>query len=177
MNTEPPIVIRPAIRAFYGRLLIGAALLAGGLYAPTAAAGLARQESQLLRDLAGASFNLPGLGETGIGTLGMLLGIAGALGMAAWIMLSRYYYTWQMHPEYLHASVGLVANKQRALYYDNARIPTIRRGIIDRLLMVGSLEVSSSGAGGEGDFRMVRISNPVRLKRSVMERIEAARGR
>ncbi|WP_019022866.1 PH domain-containing protein [Thioalkalivibrio sp. ALE23] len=171
------IVIRPAIRAFHGRLLMLVLVLAGGLSAPTGAAWLARQEHELLQRMAATSLELPALGEADLGALGMATGILVALLIALWITLSRYYYTWTLHPEYMHASIGLVANKERAMYYENARIPTIRRGIIDRLLIVGSLEVSSTGGGDEGEFHMQGVSNPKRLQKTVMERIEAARAR
>lgn len=177
MTNEASVVVRPAIRAFYGRIFFLLLLAAGGLMAPNGVAWLAEQDHQQLRDLAAASFDLPGLGETGLATIGMMIGFIGAAVMALSITYSRYYYTWTFHPGYMHASIGLVANKERSLYYENARIPTIRRGIMDRILMVGDLEVSSTGGGDEGEFHMQHVSNPKRLKQVVMNRIEASRGK
>ena len=176
-DASETIVIRPAVRAFYGRLIVLFLLLAGGLAAPAGVSWLAGQDAEFLQRIAAISVELPLLGETGVGVLGMATGTLGALIIALWITLSRYYFTWTLHPDYMHASIGVVANKERAMYYENARIPTIRRGIVDRLLLVGSLEVSSSGGGDEGEFHMQHVSNPKRLKRLLMERIEAARAR
>ncbi|WP_019584192.1 PH domain-containing protein [Thioalkalivibrio sp. ALE16] len=171
--------IHPAWRAFAGRLLTAAAL---AVFAAWAAGGdrLARWVYGHNEDLAiwvnGTQVDLPVLGSTGIDVLTAL--VAGAIAglIVLTVAYTRFSYRWRLGEHAVYASTGVIATEERSMQYRNIRIPTVRRGILERLLMVGTVEMSSAGGGSEGEIHMQHVSNPMRIKRELMDRIRAERG-
>ena len=170
-----PVTFRPALRSFYPSWFLIGCLFFGGLALHLFFGAQPAPEGQISLFMR-LPADLPFIGGLNLGTLSWIVMIMICI-ICLWVIVFRHYFhTWTLHPARLHATRGIIAIRQTSIYYENARMPTVNQGLIDRILRIGSVEISSAGTGDSGDFRMFGIPNPVAVKNDIMQRIEQRRG-
>ncbi len=70
---------------------------------------------------------------------------------------------------------GLIAQDIIGVRFSEIRTTGLKRGILDRLLNVGTLELSSSGSDGV-DIRFFNLANPVKIKEAIDQKMNEVRG-
>ena len=171
LRSQPPVRLRPAWRAQTGPLALTA--IGGGLVL------LSSNAEQLGRNLSGtlAQFALwepSWLGASLVGasvaTLGLMLFVWGSFRL----FLNVFSFRYELGTDRLVAQEGIIRRQRRSIDYRHARIPTLRQGVIERLLGIGSVHVSSAGTGDSGEIHLRDIKNPQTILDEIQSRIDAA---
>ncbi|MBK5944819.1 PH domain-containing protein [Halorhodospira halophila] len=172
-QTYESLRLRPAARAYPGALV---SVFLGGVaiaLAPHGVSFAGRLPEPVLRV---AAMQVEPLG---VALAPLLLVAAGGVLVLRGIgqlLLGVYYYQYELGPDRIQVETGIfpLPRHRRSLDYRHARIPTLEQGVIDRLLRVGSVRVSSAGSGDAGDVTLDRIKNPRGVLDEVQRRIDGA---
>ncbi len=79
------------------------------------------------------------------------------------------FYTYRYKAGYLHIKSGVIFKKERSIKRERVQTVNIRRGIIQRLLGLASLQVETAGGGAESEFSLaaVTLEEAYNIKRSL----------
>ncbi len=72
--------------------------------------------------------------------------------------LNWYFYTYRFEEGYLHVKSGIIIKKERSIKQERVQTVNIRRGIIQQLFGLASLQVETAGAGGESEFNLTAVT-------------------
>lgn len=83
--------------------------------------------------------------------------------------LNWYFYTYRFEDGYLHVKSGVIIKKERSIKQERVQTVNIRRGIIQRLFDLASLQVETAGAGGESEFNLTAVAydEAMQIKKSL----------
>lgn len=170
----PTYTLRPALRSVWPTVLKFVLLLAVLAWTPEIVAWLGQLPDPVGASIAEWRMTIPGIGELPIvqAALSMILGIWMVL-TAIRIVFAIYYYRFTLDPDRVTVQTGIIARHRRTLRYANARIPTLEQGVIDRLIGIGEVRVSSAGGGETGEIRLHGIRRPLEVKEEIQRRVDA----
>ncbi|MDN3519105.1 PH domain-containing protein [Aquisalimonas lutea] len=177
-DTHPEtVVLRPAVRGHIGLVMQVLMGLLGLATAPVITDQAAALPEPLGPAAGSWSLDSPPLGPIN----GVEAAIATAASGVALISLLRlliavYYYRFELGRHVVTVHEGIVARSVRHMYYRNARIPTLKQNLAERLLGVGTVTLSSAGGGDTGEIDLATIRHPARVKDEIQRRIEQAVG-
>ena len=167
-----PIVLRPAVRGHVGLLtwwLTGLALL----FATPALAGTLVGLPAALGATAAQPVTVPVAGAMSAAQVALATVAALILAVASVrLLVAIFYYRYELGPETICIQEGIIARRVRRMYYHNARIPTLTQGLLERVLGIGTVAVSSAGGGETGEIRLAGIRQPTSIKATIQQRIE-----
>ncbi|SEO84282.1 PH domain-containing protein [Aquisalimonas asiatica] len=171
-NAPSPIVLRQAVRGHLGLLvwcLTGLGLL---LITPRLVETLGALPG-VLGTTAAQPVTVPLVGAMPAAQL-VLAAVAVLILTVASVrlLLAIFYYRYELGPEAICVQEGIIARRVRRMYYRNARIPTMTQSLLERLLGIGTVAVSSAGGGETGEIRLAGIRQPASIKATIQERIE-----
>ncbi len=83
--------------------------------------------------------------------------------------LNWFFYTYRFEEGYLHVKSGVIIKNERSIKQERVQTVNIRRGIIQQLLGLASLQVETAGAGGESEFNLTAVAyeEAVQIKKSL----------
>lgn len=170
----PTYTLRPALRSVWPTVLKFALLLAVLAWTPEIMAWLGQLPDPLGASIAEWRMTIPGIGELPIlqAAMSMVLGVWMVL-TAIRIVFAIYYYRFTLDPDRVTVQTGIIARHRRTLRYANARIPTLEQGVIDRLIGIGEVRVSSAGGGETGEIRLHGVRRPLEVKEEIQRRVDA----
>ncbi len=89
-------------------------------------------------------------------------------------VLNWYFYAYRYEDGYLHLKTGVIIKKERSIKQERVQTVNIRRGLIQRLFNLASLQVKTAGAGGETEFNLAAIAldEAVQIKDSLESKKE-----
>ncbi len=89
--------------------------------------------------------------------------------------LNWYFYTYRFEDGYLHVKSGIIIKNERSIKQERVQTVNIRRGIIQQLLGLASLQVETAGAGGESEFSLTAVAHDeaVQIKESLEGPVKA----
>lgn len=119
--------------------------------------------SEILKVSAADVFSLI---STGVFLVGLLIAVMAALRALLFIYSHHYF----IGPWGIEANTELVAKDQRRIEYKHIRGVNLRQNIIERLLGIGTLDITTSGVEGS-DVQFLGVSNPNRLLGILRERL------
>lgn len=108
-----------------------------------------------------------GDGDLRRGLLIAALVAAGAFFVSlAYQLLKWYFYVYRYEEGYLHLKSGVIVKNERSIKQERVQTVNIRRGIIQRILGLASLQVETAGGGGESEFQLnaVTFEEAVKIK-------------
>jgi len=84
-------------------------------------------------------------------------------------VLSWAFYTYRYEAGYLHIKSGVVFKKERSIKRERVQTVNIRRGIVQRLFGLASLQVETAGGGSESELSLtaVTLEEAYSIKRSL----------
>ena len=84
-------------------------------------------------------------------------------------VLNWYFYKYRFEDGYLHVKSGVIIKNERSIKQERVQTVNIRRGIIQQLLGLASLQVETAGAGGESEFNLAAVAyeEAVQIKESL----------
>lgn len=101
-----------------------------------------------------------------------MLSLIGAILMATAIIYSTYGYfanRYYLTPVILETRAGIWAQDAKRIEYRHIRSVNVRRGVIERILGIGNIEVSTAATDG-GDLVLFGVSNPLRVQEEIERR-------
>lgn len=90
--------------------------------------------------------------------------------------LNWHFYTYRFEEGYLHVKSGVIIKNERSIKQERVQTVNIRRGIIQQLLGLASLQVETAGAGGESEFNLTAVAydEAVQIKESLEGPVKAS---
>lgn len=173
--STPTVLLRPALRSQLGAVVRFVVVITIAAMAPEIAAWIATAPDPVGPWVQGQTVSVPVLGSVPLvqAVIGGLMGLW-ALGIALRIFFSIYYYTFLVEPDRVTVQTGIIARHRRTLRFQNARIPTLEQGFVDRMLRVGEVRLSSAGGGETGEIRMHGLRRPLEVKEEIQRRIDGS---
>lgn len=92
--------------------------------------------------------------------------------MALAVLKSTYgYYAnrYQISPAILETTAGIIAQDVKRIEYRHIRSVNVSRGVIERILGIGNVEVSTAATDG-GDLILFGVANPLRVQEEIERR-------
>ncbi len=98
-----------------------------------------------------------------------LIAVGAFLASLVYQVLKWYFYTYRHEEGYLHLKSGVIVKNERSIKQDRVQTVNIRRGILQRILGLASLQVETAGGGGESEFQLnaVKLEEAVKIKDSL----------
>lgn len=153
------LVLRPAWRGFWKLHILGFA----GLVVALAPTGF------LLHILHLPPEHVSSISRHGMIPLLSFLGLTASLTAFAYAVYGRYAYRFTAKPELLESCFGIFARKSVRAEYAHIRSIDVDQGIIDRILNVGTVEVSTA-ATADAEVIFQGISDPMAMQEEISRR-------
>ena len=114
-------------------------------------------------------------------TLGVTMGVNVLWGVPALILMKPYYRSlrYEIHEDEVIVHVGIITRSVKHVPFRTVTNITVKRGPLDRLFDIGSLEIQTAGMSGsstEAEQQLVGLDNPEEIYDLVAKALRRFRG-